>query len=300
MCYFVFFTSVKYVFWFFFFFQAEDGIRDLYVTGVSDVCSSDLAETWGAMAASVWNTLTLSLSTREGSTARMLAGNGVPRIIGISPPSSPGSRIPITRSTPLTSFVSSVFPSTTTARNRPSPSWATYSPGVRWMSSTEPTRYSSSFSASVEKSGIVASSATVITMPSHPLPPSVPAAQATQVTITARDYCAGSSIGKTRERARTFVLRLVEMTTVIRKEASGRPDLTAEVSDAVARGAQTYPLSARRRVCNGRSWRQRLGVWTLMLQSCLRRGPPGGCRFSSCLSPGTSLTWPAACCLIDL
>src|SRR5204863_6404567 len=26
----------------FFFFQAEDGIRDLYVTGVSDVCSSDL------------------------------------------------------------------------------------------------------------------------------------------------------------------------------------------------------------------------------------------------------------------
>src|SRR5204863_5839953 len=28
----------------FFFFQAEDGIRDLYVTGVSDVCSSDLAE----------------------------------------------------------------------------------------------------------------------------------------------------------------------------------------------------------------------------------------------------------------
>src|SRR6266403_4063050 len=27
---------------FFFFFQAEDGIRDLYVTGSSDVCSSDL------------------------------------------------------------------------------------------------------------------------------------------------------------------------------------------------------------------------------------------------------------------
>src|SRR6266496_6086625 len=27
---------------FFFFFQAEDGIRDLYVTGGSDVCSSDL------------------------------------------------------------------------------------------------------------------------------------------------------------------------------------------------------------------------------------------------------------------
>src|SRR6266576_1698298 len=27
---------------FLFFFQAEDGIRDLYVTGVSDVCSSDL------------------------------------------------------------------------------------------------------------------------------------------------------------------------------------------------------------------------------------------------------------------
>src|SRR5690349_21886772 len=28
----------------FFFFQAEDGIRDLYVTGVSDVCSSDLSK----------------------------------------------------------------------------------------------------------------------------------------------------------------------------------------------------------------------------------------------------------------
>jgi hypothetical protein len=56
------------------------------------------------------------------------------------------------------------------------------------MSSTELTRYSSSFSASVEKSGIVASSATEITMPPHPPPPSVPAAQATQVTVTARDY----------------------------------------------------------------------------------------------------------------
>jgi hypothetical protein len=110
------------------------------------------------------------------------------------------------------------------------------------MSSTEPTRYSSSLSASVEKSGIVASSATVITMPPPPLPPSAAAAQAPQVTITARDYCAGSSIGKTRERARTFVLRLAEMTTVIRRETNGRPDLTAEVSDAVARGAQTYPL----------------------------------------------------------
>jgi len=27
---------------FFFFFQAEDGIRDIGVTGVQDVCSSDL------------------------------------------------------------------------------------------------------------------------------------------------------------------------------------------------------------------------------------------------------------------
>ena len=105
------------------------------------------------------------------------------------------------------------------------------------MSSTEPTRYFSSFSASVEKSGIVASSATLITMPPHTHSRlASTAAQATQVTITARGYCAGSSIGKTRERARTFVLRLVEMITVIRKEASGRPDLTAEVSDAVARG----------------------------------------------------------------
>src|SRR6266576_2683469 len=32
----------------FFFFQAEDGIRDLYVTWSSDVCSSDLAVEGGA------------------------------------------------------------------------------------------------------------------------------------------------------------------------------------------------------------------------------------------------------------
>src|SRR5204863_5254580 len=32
----------------FFFFQAEDGIRDLYVTGVQTLCSSDLAASRGA------------------------------------------------------------------------------------------------------------------------------------------------------------------------------------------------------------------------------------------------------------
>src|SRR5574340_1624443 len=36
------------VFYFFFFFQAEDGIRYLLVTGVPDVCSSDLSSTRGA------------------------------------------------------------------------------------------------------------------------------------------------------------------------------------------------------------------------------------------------------------
>src|SRR5437763_16372460 len=40
------FSSPLYSF-FFFFFQAEDGIRDTSVTGVSDVCSSDLAEPHG-------------------------------------------------------------------------------------------------------------------------------------------------------------------------------------------------------------------------------------------------------------
>ena len=154
----------------------------------SNAAAPTVAETCGAMAASVWNTSTVTFSTRDASMARMLAGNGVPSVIGISPPSSPGSRTPITCSTPFTSFVSSVFPSTTTARNRPSPSWATYSPEMRWMSSTAPARYSSSFCASAEKSGIVASSSTVITIPSQPLPPSVPAAQAAQATTTARHY----------------------------------------------------------------------------------------------------------------
>jgi hypothetical protein len=59
------------------------------------------------------------------------------------------------------------------------------------------------------------------------------------------------------------------MTTVIRKEASGRPDLTAEVFDAVARGAQTYPLQLGDEFVTGAPG---VGVWTLMLQSCLRRG----------------------------
>ena len=95
----------------------------------SNAAAPTAVETWGAMAASVWNTSTVTFSTRDGSTARMLAGNGVPSVIGISPPSSPGSRTPITCSTPFTSFVSSALPSTTTARTRPSPSWATYSPG---------------------------------------------------------------------------------------------------------------------------------------------------------------------------
>ena len=126
------------------------------------------------MAASVWNTSTVTFSTRDGSTARMLAGNGVPSVIGISPPSSPGSRTPITCSTPFTSFVSSVLPSTTTARARPSPSWATYSPGVRWMSSTSPARYSSAFSSSAEKSGIVASSSIVNMIASQSFPLAVP------------------------------------------------------------------------------------------------------------------------------
>src|SRR5699024_11928414 len=40
---------------FYFFFQAEDGIRDRNVTGVSDVCSSDLA------ACCVWRRVLLAL-----------------------------------------------------------------------------------------------------------------------------------------------------------------------------------------------------------------------------------------------
>ena len=69
------------------------------------------------MAASVWNTLTGTFITRDGSIARMLAGNGVPSVIGISPPSSPGSRTPITCSTSFTSLVSSALPST--SRQKP-------------------------------------------------------------------------------------------------------------------------------------------------------------------------------------
>ena len=49
----------------------------------SNAAAPTAAETWGAMAASVWNTSTVTFSTRDGSTARMLAGNGVPSVIGI-------------------------------------------------------------------------------------------------------------------------------------------------------------------------------------------------------------------------
>src|SRR6478672_8049970 len=153
----------------------------------SNAAAPTAVETWGAIAASVWNTCTVSFSTRDASTARMLAGNGVPSVIGISPPSSPGSRTPMTCSSPFTSFVSSVFPSTTTARNRPSPSCATYSPGMRRTSSTTPTRYSSSFGASAEKSGIAASSSTVITQPPQ-LSARCPRSPPTRATIAARDY----------------------------------------------------------------------------------------------------------------
>ena len=106
----------------------------------SNAAAPTVAETWGAMADRVWNTVTVIFNTRDGSAARMLPGNGVPSVIGISPPSSPGCRTPITCSTPFTSLVISVLPSTTIARNRPSPSWATYSPGIRRMSSTAPAR----------------------------------------------------------------------------------------------------------------------------------------------------------------
>ena len=76
----------------------------------SNAAAPTAVEIWGAMAARVWNTSTVTFRTRDGSAARMLAGNGVPSVIGTSPPSSPGSRTPITCSTPLTSFVSSAFP----------------------------------------------------------------------------------------------------------------------------------------------------------------------------------------------
>ena len=99
-----------------------------------------LTATWGAMAASVWNTLASSLRMRAGSTARTLAGSGVLSVIGISPASSPGDRSAMTVSTPLTIFVSSVFPSTSTNSVRASPSWPPYSPGTSRTSSTEWTR----------------------------------------------------------------------------------------------------------------------------------------------------------------
>ena len=88
----------------------------------SNAAAPTVSETSGAMAASVWNTSTVTFSTRDGSAARMLAGNGVPSVIGISPATSPARRTPITCSTPFTSFVSSVLPSTTIARDRASPS----------------------------------------------------------------------------------------------------------------------------------------------------------------------------------
>src|SRR5882762_11277992 len=47
----------------FFFFQAEDGIRDSSVTGVSDVCSSDLAVTWINVVGLRWGTILQNLAT---------------------------------------------------------------------------------------------------------------------------------------------------------------------------------------------------------------------------------------------
>src|SRR5206468_9240653 len=48
----------------FFFFQAEDGIRDLIVTGVPDVCSSDLPER--AIAAPRWTFTAAMLLVEAG------------------------------------------------------------------------------------------------------------------------------------------------------------------------------------------------------------------------------------------
>ena len=128
----------------------------------SSAAAATVAEICGAMATSVWNTFASSLMTRDGSTARMLAGSGVLSVIGISPAISPGSRIAITVSTPLMTFVSSTLPLTMANRARAPPSWSVYSPGSTRMSSTALARYLSSLSPSVEKSGILASSSTVI------------------------------------------------------------------------------------------------------------------------------------------
>ena len=184
----------------------------------SNAAAPTVAETWGAMAASVWNTSTVTFSTRDGSTARMLAGNGVPSVIGISPPSSPGSRTPITCSTPFTSFVSSVFPSTTTASARTSPSWATYSPGVRWMSSTSPARYSSAFSSSAEKSGIVASSSIVNMIASQSFPLAFPQPKTICWHLVARvPLICGSDFGCGVENLHA---EMVDRTTMAAHEAS--------------------------------------------------------------------------------
>ena len=58
------------------------------------------------------------LQHADSPTARMLAGNGVPSVIGISPQSSPGSRTPITCSAPFTSFVSGHSRSSGTAHRQ--------------------------------------------------------------------------------------------------------------------------------------------------------------------------------------
>ncbi|MET4157191.1 hypothetical protein ABIC29_000745 [Agromyces sp. PvR057] len=91
------------------------------------------------MAASVEKAVTSSLRMRdvaEPCPARPLAGNGVLSVMGTSPKNWPGLRVPMTRSSPFTTFVISAPPSTTTKSARSSPSWAKYSPGTSWMSST--------------------------------------------------------------------------------------------------------------------------------------------------------------------
>jgi len=87
-----------------------------------------IADTFGSIAASVWNTFGSRRITRDVSAAFRLARSGEFNTIGTSPKIVPGNRCATKRSTPSMTFVISHLPSTTMIRQRAPPSWAMYSP----------------------------------------------------------------------------------------------------------------------------------------------------------------------------
>src|SRR5215217_447488 len=101
--------------------------------------------------------------TRESTAARNPTGNTVPSAIGTSPKISPGCRSPSTRTTPSTSLVGSMRPSSTANSARSAPSGAAYSPATRLTSAAKRETCSRCASSSAANSGTAPISSGVTT-----------------------------------------------------------------------------------------------------------------------------------------